>query len=147
MPESKIVCCDDCGKPYSEFGLDTTLPNNQWSDITMDGATLLCTNCMVIRASKLPHVIAARMVIDIAWPPIKPRNKVMPVRIQRKRTKGYDMQRESPNGLPVVYVGRNSKWGNPYRVGDLSHDDPPQSLTIKECIELFEYYTVPEHHG
>lgn len=39
----------------------------------------------------------------------------MPERIQRKRTKGWRM--ESPNGLPVVYVGRQSKWGNPFRVG------------------------------
>lgn len=36
-----------------------------------------------------------------------------PVRLQRKRTKGFHL--ESPNGLPVVYVGRPSKWGNPYR--------------------------------
>lgn len=32
----------------------------------------------------------------------------MPKRIQRKRTKGWKM----PEG--VVYVGRPSKWGNPY---------------------------------
>ena len=34
-----------------------------------------------------------------------------PKRIQRKRTKGWRM----PEG--AVYVGRGSKWGNPYRVG------------------------------
>ena len=41
-----------------------------------------------------------------------------PVRIQRKRTKGYNMQVESMalNGFPVVYVGRPTKWGNPYKV-------------------------------
>lgn len=33
-----------------------------------------------------------------------------PKRIQRKRTKGWRM----PEG--AVYVGRPSKWGNPYRV-------------------------------
>lgn len=33
----------------------------------------------------------------------------MPERIQRKRTKGWRMP---PN---TVYVGRGSKWGNPYR--------------------------------
>lgn len=39
-----------------------------------------------------------------------------PVRIQRKRTKGYDMQAESRaiNGLECVYVGRPTKWGNPF---------------------------------
>lgn len=43
----------------------------------------------------------------------------MPVRIQRRRTKGYDMQAESRamNGLECVYVGRGTKWGNPFVVG------------------------------
>lgn len=35
-----------------------------------------------------------------------------PVRVQRKRTKGWRM----PEG--AVYVGRGSRWGNPYRIGD-----------------------------
>jgi Domain of unknown function (DUF4326) len=33
-----------------------------------------------------------------------------PVRIQRKRIKGFKLT--SPNGLPIIYVGRGSKWGN-----------------------------------
>jgi hypothetical protein len=37
---------------------------------------------------------------------------VSPVRIQRKRTKGWRM----PPG--AVYVGRPSLWGNPYRKGE-----------------------------
>lgn len=36
----------------------------------------------------------------------------MPRRIQRRRTTGWRM----PPG--AVYVGRPTKWGNPYRVGD-----------------------------
>ena len=36
----------------------------------------------------------------------------MPVRIQRKRTKGWRM----PEG--AVYVGRPSRWGNQFRVDD-----------------------------
>lgn len=35
----------------------------------------------------------------------------MPERIQRRRTKGWTM----PSG--AVYVGRPTKWGNPFRVG------------------------------
>lgn len=35
-----------------------------------------------------------------------------PKRIQRKRTRGWRM----PEG--AIYVGRPTKWGNPYRVGD-----------------------------
>ena len=40
-----------------------------------------------------------------------------PVRVQRKRTKGFNLQAASPNGLPVVYVGRPTMWGNPFHVG------------------------------
>ncbi len=36
-----------------------------------------------------------------------------PQRVQRKRTKGWRM----PEG--AVYVGRGSKWGNPYPVGSM----------------------------
>jgi hypothetical protein len=43
-------------------------------------------------------------------------NEVKPIRIQRKRTKGYDMQAASPNGLPVRYVGRGTAFGNPFRL-------------------------------
>ncbi len=35
----------------------------------------------------------------------------VPVRIQRKRTKGWKMPENT------VYVGRKTKWGNPFRVG------------------------------
>lgn len=35
-----------------------------------------------------------------------------PVRLQRSRAKGSHLV--SPNGLPCVYVGRPSKWGNPF---------------------------------
>lgn len=38
----------------------------------------------------------------------------MPIRIQRKRIKGWRM----PAG--AVYVGRGSKWGNPFVVGEPS---------------------------
>jgi hypothetical protein len=35
----------------------------------------------------------------------------VPVRIQRSR----QHKQVSPNGLPIVYVGRPGKWGNPYK--------------------------------
>ena len=41
-----------------------------------------------------------------------------PKRIQRKRTKGWRM----PEG--VVYVGRGSKWGNPFRIEDMTEPTP-----------------------
>jgi hypothetical protein len=37
-----------------------------------------------------------------------------PVRVQRKRTKGWRMPENT------VYVGRPGKWGNPYAIGDES---------------------------
>lgn len=42
-----------------------------------------------------------------------------PVRIQRKRTRGFDLQAESRaiNGLPARCVDRSTWWGNPFRVG------------------------------
>ncbi len=47
-----------------------------------------------------------------------------PVRMQRKRTKGWRMQAASRaiNGLPAKYVGRPSKWGNPFKTGDAEAD-------------------------
>ena len=43
----------------------------------------------------------------------------MPQRIQRKRTKGWKM----PEG--AVYVGRPTRWGNPYSVGTSVERDGP----------------------
>ena len=39
-----------------------------------------------------------------------------PIRIQRKRTKGFNLQSQSPDGRPVVSVCRPGKWGNPFRI-------------------------------
>jgi len=59
--------CKDCNLPYSEFGMDTTIPNLQWSLINPEGKQgLLCANCMVRRGKRLlSGVIAARMVFEI----------------------------------------------------------------------------------
>ncbi|CAM5249745.1 hypothetical protein SGLAM104S_01596 [Streptomyces glaucescens] len=37
-----------------------------------------------------------------------------PVRVQRRRTKGWRAEEHTTNPLGVVYVGRGSKWGNDY---------------------------------
>ena len=50
----------------------------------------------------------------------------VPVRIQRKRTRGWTM----PPG--AVYVGRPSMWGNPFRVGVYSDNQA-------ECVEMFRW--------
>lgn len=51
--------------------------------------------------------------IDILHPGMaqNPVLNAVPVRIQRSR----QHKQVSPNGLPIVYVGRPGKWGNPYK--------------------------------
>jgi hypothetical protein len=51
-------------------------------------------------------------------------------RIQRKRIKGWKMP---PN---TVYVGRPSKWGNPYSMKD--------GLTRQEAVDLYENWIKEE---
>lgn len=64
----------------------------------------------------------------------------MPVRIQRKRTKGWKMP---PN---CVYVGRPTIWGNPFKVsnGDCDHPDcGPKShpvLTRQDVVDQYRRY-------
>ena len=48
-----------------------------------------------------------------------------PVRVQRKRTKGWKMPKNT------VYVGRPGFWGNPYQQKDLG-------LSRKECVAYFK---------
>ena len=59
---------------------------------------------------------------------------------------------KSPNGLPVVYVGRPSKWGNPFRVGHISAQiggrgimvlDEPVA-TRAEAVLYYKHAIVPE---
>lgn len=80
-----------------------------------------------------------------------------PIRIQRSR----QHKQVSPNGLPIVYVGRPSKWGNPFVIGGhykwggmgrgittmmiyvQAYKWEPGYTTLKtseECIEWFEKY-------
>jgi len=42
----------------------------------------------------------------------------LPIRIQRLRTTGFNLQAQSPDGRPVVSVCRPGKFGNPFYVGD-----------------------------
>lgn len=49
-----------------------------------------------------------------------------PVRIQRSR----QHKQASPNGLPIVYVGRPGKFGNPFKLSDYA--------TPEDCIEVYK---------
>ncbi len=45
-----------------------------------------------------------------------------PVRIQRRRAKGWRMPAET------VYVGRGSRWGNPFRIGHYRGYSPAEAV-------------------
>ncbi len=58
----------------------------------------------------------------------------MPERIQRKRTKGWRMP---PN---TVYVGRPTKWGNPFFVAP----DMPAHLAVENFRNMLNRHDVAE---
>lgn len=61
----------------------------------------------------------------------------MTQRIQRRRTKGWRM----PEG--AVYVGRGSKWGNPWRVGQIVKVETPSLNTLEWWLHR-EFLITPE---
>lgn len=69
----------------------------------------------------------------------------MPERIQRKRTAGWKM----PEG--AIYVGRPTKWGNPYKVGEVNGWTGMDITDRAEAVSVYaaELQTmksfVPEH--
>ena len=54
-------------------------------------------------------------------------------RIQRKRTKGWRMPENA------VYVGRPTRWGNPYKVGETAYFDPnfPKPTRPRHAVRFF----------
>lgn len=64
----------------------------------------------------------------------------MPTRIQRRRTRGW----RAPEG--AVYVGRGTRWGNPFRVG-APHPHPDENgrpiRDRAEAVDLFELHIGP----
>lgn len=64
-----------------------------------------------------------------------------PKRIQRKRTRGWKMPRNT------VYVGRPTKWGNPFLIGQTYPYAHSPALTRQQTIELFEDYLKNEFLG
>jgi hypothetical protein len=56
--------CLDCGKPYEEFGLDVWLRDDEWEIIHPEKDGLLCANCIVKRASRIPGIIVVNMDFD-----------------------------------------------------------------------------------
>lgn len=64
---------------------------------------------------------------------------VRPVRLQRSRVAGFDLQLTSieTNGLPAVYVGRPGKWGNPFNWQDCPTDVGPPEWAKGAAVDLF----------
>lgn len=64
------------------------------------------------------------------------------IRIQRKRTKGFNLQAQSPDGRPVVSVCRPGKWGNPFKVYKVFNEycvaNETESLIIPGFFEKSE---------
>ena len=63
------LVCLDCGKPYIEFALDSMLSDKQRLLIHDREGGLLCANCIVSRASKLPGAVVVRMQIEFERTP------------------------------------------------------------------------------
>lgn len=59
----------------------------------------------------------------------------IPLRLQRSRKH----KQVSPNGLPIVYVGRPTKWGNPFKVGE-EHKFFGMIETVEKAVELYAKY-------
>lgn len=63
----------------------------------------------------------------------------MPQRIQRKRTKGWKMPENA------VYVGRPTKWGNPYRNGQEAFGARP-AMTLGEAVAAYRKWIEACNH-
>lgn len=68
-----------------------------------------------------------------------------PVRIQRKRTKGWNAIEAAGNGLPVAHVHRPLKWGNPH---SFERGDPEaQKRAVERFEEDLQAGHLKDHHG
>lgn len=57
--------------------------------------------------------------------------KTVPTRVQRKRTKGYRLPPDTR------YVGRPTRWGNPFRVGMASPHNYRVIIDAEHAVELY----------
>jgi len=57
-----------------------------------------------------------------------------PVRVQRSRKH----KQVGPNLLETKYVGRPSKWGNPFKIGERSPHNYNVTLDTEHCMELYK---------
>lgn len=62
----------------------------------------------------------------------------MPKRIQRLRVKGWRKPYFSK------YVGRGSRWGNPYRIGDQDPILVDHTMDRGDVVRMFEWYAAQQ---
>lgn len=62
-------------------------------------------------------------------------SNTLPIRIQRRRTKVFNLQAQSPDGRPVVSVCRPGKWGNLFYVGDESGTE-----SVEESVKKYRVW-------
>jgi len=62
-----------------------------------------------------------------------PESKVMPVRIQRKRTRGWRLPENT------IVVTRPTKWGNPFK--------PDNELTPMDAVRCYRIWIEHGNHG
>jgi len=65
-PDFELLRCYDCGLPYRSFPLDVVLPDEQWNAISPTGGhgCVLCAQCIVHRAAKLPGATVVHVTIE-----------------------------------------------------------------------------------
>lgn len=63
-----------------------------------------------------------------------------PKRIQRKRAKGWRMPENA------VYVGRPTRYGNPFKVGEVN-SDTGEVVTLEKCLEYYRFYLERKYQG
>ena len=89
MSNHLVAECLDCGLPYEDFQLDTTIPDDQWLMIHPEGeGGLLCAGCIVKRAAKLPRIIAVRARFEFAEEYTHPNQKYHDPECKPRRKKG-----------------------------------------------------------
>jgi hypothetical protein len=62
-----MIVCKDCGLPYSEFGIDLILPDQQWKEIFPEENGLLCANCITKRAEKTGAAVLLCWIDNITY--------------------------------------------------------------------------------
>lgn len=65
--EARKARCADCGLLYSKMPLDFHVPHSQWCDIAGEDS-ILCANCLLIRASMIQGVTVAHIIFENSLP-------------------------------------------------------------------------------